>query len=55
MYWYVWCYIVWYASVCIEMVCIMVCVGMYYFWCVLNVLVCIDMYSKVIWSSIDMY
>ena len=41
--------------VCIDMVCIMACIGMYYFWYVLHVLVSIGMYSEVICASIHKY
>ena len=40
---------------CIDMVCIMACIGMYYFWYVIHILVSIGMYSEVICASIHMY
>ena len=55
MYWYVWCNVLWNILVCIDMVCIMACIGMYYFWYVLHVLVSIGMYSEVICASIHKY
>ena len=45
----------WYVLVCIDMVCIMVCVGVYYFCYVRHVFVCIGMYPRGIGASIDMY
>ena len=44
-------------SLCIDMVCIMACIGqgMYYFWYVLHVLVSIGMHSEVIFASIHKY
>ena len=55
MYWHVWWFVLWNVLVCIGMVCIMACIGMYYFWYVLHVLVSIGMYSEVICASIHMY
>ena len=50
MYWYVWWYVMWNILVCIEMVCIMACIGTYYFWYVSHVLVSIGMFLEVIWQ-----
>ena len=55
MYWYVWWYVLWNVLVSTDMVCVMACIGMYYFWCILHVLISIGMYSKVICASIHMY
>ena len=44
MYWYVWQHVLWYELMCIVMVCITVCIGVYYFWYVLHRLVRIGFY-----------
>ena len=44
MYNYVLWFALWNVLACIAMVCIVVCIGMYCFWYVLQVLVCIGMY-----------
>ena len=55
MYRYICWYVLWNILVCIDMLCIMACIGMYYFWYVLHVSVCIGMYSRVMCASIQMY
>ena len=55
MYWYVWWCVLWTVWVCIDMVCIMACIGMYFFCQVLHILVSIGMYWEVICASIHMY
>ena len=55
MYWYWWWYVFWNVLVCIDTVCIMACIDMYYFWYVLHVLVSIGMYSRVLCTSIHMF